>query len=186
MYEPAEDTYLFEDNLRLEGGENVLDIGTGCGLLAIVAAKRAERVIAVDINPFATHCALRNASINGVSEKMNFIQADLFAGLAEQERFDLILFNAPYLPTETEENDSWVSRAWAGGPTGRQTIDRFINAAPKYLAKRGRLLLMQSSIAGIGQTLLELTRGGLTPRIVDQLNLPFFETLSLIEGKHSS
>ncbi|MEM2148161.1 MAG: hypothetical protein QXJ94_06110, partial [Candidatus Bathyarchaeia archaeon] len=41
VYEPAEDSFLFAENLNMKNGENVLDMGTGCGILGIVAADKA-------------------------------------------------------------------------------------------------------------------------------------------------
>ncbi len=56
VYDPAEDSFLFAENFEVKEGEQVLDLGTGCGLLGILAAKKAERVVAVDFNPFAIRC----------------------------------------------------------------------------------------------------------------------------------
>ena len=98
VYEPAEDSFLFAENLEVEKGAQVLDVGTGCGMLAILAAEKACSVVAVDLNPYALRCAKENSALNNVRDKMAFIQADLLTALNESARFDLILFNAPYLP----------------------------------------------------------------------------------------
>ncbi len=49
VYEPAEDTYLFAENLDVKKGDEVLDVGTGCGILAILAAEKAAEVISIDL-----------------------------------------------------------------------------------------------------------------------------------------
>ena len=126
VYDPAEDTFLFAENFEVKEGDLILDIGTGCGLLGILASKKAERVIAVDFNPFAIRCAKENSAINSVSSKIDFIQASLLKALNHSIKFDLILFNAPYLPSEKGEEASWIGRAWAGGANGREVIDQFI------------------------------------------------------------
>ena len=100
VYEPAEDSFLFAENLDVKEGDQVLDVGTGCGLLGILAAKKAGGVVAVDLNPFAIRCARENSALNGAQDKMDFVQASLFSALNSGVRFDLILFNAPYLPSE--------------------------------------------------------------------------------------
>ena len=69
VYEPAEDSFLFAENLDVKEGERVLDVGTGCGMLAVIAAKRAGGVVAVDLNPFAIRCAKSNSTLNGVQRQ---------------------------------------------------------------------------------------------------------------------
>ena len=134
VYEPAEDTFLIAENMRVEEGDVVLDMGTGCGILAVLAAEKTKRVVAVDVNPYAIECALKNAEMNGAKEKIEFRQGDLFQPVKLNENFSLILFNAPYLPSEPHEERSWIGKAWAGGPNGRKIIDRFVMNALNFLA----------------------------------------------------
>ncbi len=183
VYEPSEDTFLFAENIDVKNGDHVMDIGTGCGILGIIAAKKASNVIAVDVNPYAVHCAKENAVLNKVHNSMSFIQTDLFSALNTNIRFDLILFNAPYLPSEEKEMDSWIGRAWAGGKTGRQVIDRFIPNSPSYLKSSGRILLLQSSLSNVEATLRRFEECQLKPTVKAERALPFFETITLIEAK---
>jgi release factor glutamine methyltransferase len=182
VYEPAEDSFLFADNLNLKEGECVLDMGTGCGILGIVAAKKACSVIAVDMNPHAIRCAKENAALNDVRGNMGFVQGDLFTPLSEKSKFDVILFNAPYLPTDGTKGDSWLERAWNGGAKGRQIIDRFISEAPKHMKQKGRVLLMQSTLSGVDETVYKFAVQSMRTRVVASRALPFFETITLIEA----
>jgi release factor glutamine methyltransferase len=184
VYEPAEDSFLFAENLAVNEGDSVVDMGTGCGLLGIVAAGHAASVIGIDVNPFAVRSARENAELNHVTSKLSFVQGDLFAPLRVGERFDLILFNAPYVPCEQLKDDSWVERAWVGGTTGRRIIDRFISKAPRYLKQTGRILLMQSTLSDIEQTIRRFKQNGLKTTIVTKCDLPFFETIVLIKAEH--
>jgi release factor glutamine methyltransferase len=183
VYEPAEDSFLFAENLEVEAGGSVLDMGAGCGILGILAAKKARDVIAVDVNPYAVRCAKENASVNNVRSKMAFVQGDMFTWLSEKATFDMILFNAPYLPADTREADSWIGRAWAGGVTGRQVIDRFISEVPKHLKRTGRALLMQSTLANVDKTVRRFAECHLNAEVVADRALPFFETVVLIEAR---
>lgn len=181
VYEPAEDSFLFAENLDVDESSSVVDVGVGCGILSIVAAKKAQEVYSVDINPYAIRCARRNARLNGVASKIFFVQGDLFNSFAKGIKFDLILFNAPYLPSGKYES-SLLERSWAGGKTGREVIDRFIDQAPEYLNAKGRILLMQSSLSNIEQTFHRFMNHGLEVRSIANQSLPFFEKIVLIIG----
>ena len=183
VYEPAEDSFLFAKNLELHAGERVLDMGTGCGILGIVSAEKASAVVAVDLNPYAVRCAKENAALNNVRSKMAFVQGDLFTPLNEKAKFDVILFNAPYLPADEHEPGSWLDLAWSGGTSGRQVIDRFISEAPSHLRQAGRVLLMQSTLTNVSETICKFDEYGLNARVVAESALPFFEKITLIEAK---
>lgn len=182
VYEPAEDTFLAADNLIVTKDDRVLDMGTGCGILAVLAAKRAKQVVAVDINPHAVRCARKNAEANKVADKIDIRRGDLFRPIRKNEKFSLIMFNAPYLPSIPTEARSWQSRAWVGGPTGRELIDRFIDEAPCCLERKGRILLVQSSLANVDDTLRMFQALGFESRVVADKKVAF-ETIVLIEAK---
>ena len=182
VYEPAEDTFLLVENLKVEEKEVVLDMGTGCGILAVLAAKKAEKVVATDINPYAIKCAEKNAKMNCVEDKIEFRLGDLFQPIRPHETFSLILFNAPYLPSESYEERSWIGRAWAGGPSGREVIDRFITNAPEFLTVDGQILLVQSSLSDIDKTMDRFDETGLGARVVAEVEFPF-EKIALIEAR---
>ncbi len=181
VYEPAEDTFLLAENLVVDKNDVVLDMGTGCGMLGILAAKKARRVVAVDVNPHAVRCANMNAKLNGVTEKIETLRSDLFKSIKKNKKFDLIIFNAPYLPAETMEKTNWIEQAWTGGPTGRQLIDQFILQAPSYLKKGGRTLLGQSTLSDVEETVQKLGGRRFCVRVLAQEKVAF-ETIVVIEA----
>jgi len=182
VYEPAEDTFLLAENLRVNKDEFVLDMGTGCGILGILAARRARAVIAIDINPYAVYCAKINAKLNGVERKMNILRGDVFQPIREGKQFDLVLFNTPYLPSEEEDQKPWIEKAWGGGLDGRGLIDRFLLDAPEYLEMDGRILLVQSTLSGVDKTLKTFRKVGLKAKITAREKVAF-ETILVIEAE---
>lgn len=182
VYQPAEDTFLLARNLTVNEGERVLDMGTGCGILAVLAAEKASKVLAVDVNRHAVACTQKNAALNGVRARVETRVGGLFEVVEVDEKFDLIIFNAPYLPVESGEGKTWVEKAWAGGKTGRVVIDRFIDNAPRHLTGNGRILLVQSSLSNVGKTLERFSQAKLHPAIIDEEKLDF-ERIVLIEAK---
>jgi release factor glutamine methyltransferase len=185
VYEPAEDTFLIAENLSVNENDVVLDVGTGCGLLAILAAKKARWVTAIDLNPYAVKCAKINAELNKVADRTSILRGDLFQPIRPKKFFTLILFNAPYLPSSSNEEKTWMEKAWSGGPAGRRLIDRFIWEAPQHLNKKGRILLVQSSLADINETLRRFRELGLNTRVLAEKRF-MFETIVLIETQRQS
>jgi release factor glutamine methyltransferase len=184
VYKPAEDTFLMADYLAQSVKETdiVLDMGTGCGMLAVIAAKKALKVVATDLNPHAVECARLNIKTNNVSSKVDVRLGDLFELIPKTEKFDLIVFNAPYLPSESDEKKTWVGRAWAGGPTGRQIIDKFIDEVPQHLKENGRILLAQSTLAKVEKTITKFSRAGFEASVVAEKKFPF-ETIVIVQAK---
>ena len=183
VYEPAEDTFLIADALKqvVQSRNAVLDIGTGCGILAIIAAKKTDKVVAIDANPHAVECSKHNVENNNVAHKIDVRQGNLFDPVRKAEKFDIIVFNAPYLPSSPEEEQTWLERAWAGGPRGRRLIDQFIAKAPEYLKKEGKILLVQSNFADIDKTLRMFDERKFEAKVIAERKEPF-EKIVLIQA----
>jgi release factor glutamine methyltransferase len=142
VYSPKEDTYLLLKAALSEAGPKdiTLEIGCGSGLISRVLAAKVERLLVTDINPYAARMAK--------AEGIEVVRADLFHGI--KGKFDLILFNPPYLPTKKEERTSqWINYALDGGESGRETIDRFLKDLKDHLRPGGRALLLISSLTGL-------------------------------------
>jgi release factor glutamine methyltransferase len=158
IYAPREDSFLLEKHVRELSRGLVLDMGTGSGIQARAAAEKASFVIGVDINKSAVEYCKRN----NTSSKIMYVQSDLFSffqsnyvkmskysfkGIAKAEgqanRFDVIIFNAPYLPNDMDKDP-----ALGGGKKGYETIERFLKQATSFLAENGIILLIFSSLTG--------------------------------------
>jgi hypothetical protein len=110
--------------------EAALDLGTGCGIQALLAAKHSQRVVATDVNARALAFARFNAALNGI-DVIEFRQGDLFEPVAN-ERFGLVVANPPYVispDTSYAYRDSGLPR----DALCRQIVQR----VPRFLAERG-------------------------------------------------
>jgi release factor glutamine methyltransferase len=172
VYQPAEDTYLLLRAAQSEArpGDLALEIGCGSGFLSQELGPKVARLIATDINPHA----VRAAKARGIE----VIRADLFRGI--KGKFDLILFNAPYLPTEPKERTGqWIDYALDGGESGRQTVDRFIEDLAEHLRPGGRALLLISSLTGLAEVRRTAKAAGFTAEVVADEGC-FFERLYVL------
>ena len=73
VYEPAEDTYLIADKMSITEDDVVLDMGTGCGVLAVLAAKKAKNVVAVDIIPMLSNLPPEMRKLIVLKKKSTFV-----------------------------------------------------------------------------------------------------------------
>lgn len=177
VYPPAEDTFLLIDNLKIEEDYEVLEIGTGTGLVSIFASLNCKNVTSTDINPYAVKCATNNIKLNN-RENVRVIKSDLFENI--EDKYDLILFNTPYLPVIEEEHvDDDYSKAWDGGESGREVIDEFIKQAPSYLKENGIIQLVQSSLSDNDKSIEMLEKLGLNAEVTAIEHI-FFEDITLI------
>jgi release factor glutamine methyltransferase len=166
----------------VDGGDKVLDMGTGCGIIGIIAAKESQKVLAIDVNPHAIKCANINAKMNNVLAKFETREGDLFKVVKHFERFDLIIFNPPYLPSSEEESDlGWIEKAWSGGPSGRDVIDRFLEECDQYLLEKGSILMVQSTLSDVEKTVYKMRKNGFDVNIIDEKKLDF-EKLVVIQA----
>ncbi len=124
--------------------DHVADIGTGCGCIGIALAANVPglKVTSTDISPQALEIARRNAAKNGVEAQIEFIRQDLFP---PDSKFNLIVSNPPYIPTDTLQKLPIFGReptlALDGGADGLGLIRRILNEAPVRLAPGGLLLM---------------------------------------------
>jgi release factor glutamine methyltransferase len=136
---------------RLVGPDaEVLDMGTGSGVCAVLAARHARRVVAVDVNAESVRCAGINALMNHVEHKIDVRHGDLFAPVL-RERFDLVLFNPPFLlGTPRDDRD----RAWRSNDVAQ----RFAAGLGQRLKPGGFALVLLSSFGDAPVFLEEFRR----------------------------
>ena len=180
VYVPAEDSYLLADNLEIKEGQSVLEIGTGSGIVAMYASRLTDRITVTDINFDACELARKNFMDNGI-EDIEILFGNLFEPV-ENRKFDVILFNTPYLPTEEGEVlDDTINYAFDGGLNGRKVIDVFLNEVGNHLNDGGIVQLIQSSLSGNEETLEKLDGLGFIAEIAASEHF-FFEDITLINA----
>jgi len=135
VYPGAEDSVFLSEYLKEKKCNRMLDMGTGTGILA-QSVGNANEIYCVDINPNAIEFAKKTL---GENKKIKFIVSDLFEKISENEKFDLIVFNTPYLDEE-EPHDY----AWTYMQNGEDIIKKFILQAVKHLEKKGEIIILIS------------------------------------------
>jgi len=131
--------YYGYDSIQLSrmvaGAEgSVLDLCSGVGTQALVCARTAARVTAVEIEPLASKLFWVNAAMNGLSDKVELINGDLLAPVAGR-RFDLISCNPPFMPVPPGVR---YPRFADGGPDGLEVVRRLMAGLPEALTPDGR------------------------------------------------
>ena len=180
VYIPAEDSYLLADNLQIKEGQSVLEIGTGSGIVAMYASRLTDRITVTDINFDACELARKNFEANNI-KNIEILFGNLFE-VVENRKFDVILFNTPYLPTEDGEVlDDTINYAFDGGLNGRKVIDLFLDEVGNHLNDGGIVQMIQSSLSGNEETLEKLDHLGFIAEIAATEHF-FFEDITLINA----
>jgi release factor glutamine methyltransferase len=178
VYSPQEDSYFLSQvvenylsklSTKLKDKLKILDVGTGSGiqsknLLSLEIKK--SKIVAIDLNLDT----LKNTKKLGIKS----IQSDLFSNI--DQKFDLIIFNPPYLPKEKFDSELDTT----GGKNGDETIIKFITQLPKHLTKKGICFLLTSSFTPEKKWKSEAKKLNLLFKKIAEKNL-FFEKLFIWE-----
>jgi HemK-related putative methylase len=147
MYFPDEDSYLLEKEIKSHVSDlkskniTVLDMGSGTGIQAkacISSGIKRSNILCVDIDK-RTIAYLKK-------EKLKAIKSNLFSKIKKGQKFNLIIFNAPYLPEDKYDNQE-DKRETTAGKKGCELIISFLRQAKSHLNKEGSILLLFSSLS---------------------------------------
>jgi methylase of polypeptide subunit release factors len=139
---------IFNENFPDFHDKTVLELGTATGITALYLAKNgARKVVAIDINKKAVSNAEANRTLNNIVN-MEVRYSDLFSGLKEVEKFDIIYWNMPFgFVEENYEHENVLEKSIFD--PGYNILKKFLTEAPNYLTKNGYILIGTGSGANI-------------------------------------
>lgn len=127
--------------------KTVLDIGTGSGCIACMVAKHTNAtVIGADISFEAIETAFKNMEKFGLYNRALFRKSDLFSKIRQDEKFDVIVSNPPYIPPsqkstiQKEVTFEPETALYTSDEKGLEFYEKIITQAPNYLNVNGYLL----------------------------------------------
>jgi release factor glutamine methyltransferase len=152
------DSELMARSIDVPEGASVLDMGTGTGILAIIAAKNAKHVLASDISDEALACANHNIKASGLQEKITVRRSNLFRNIPW--KFDVIIFNIPFNnsrePTDTLERTVFDKDA--------KLLIRFLSKVRQHLNPGGKSIISSSSFSMYDVLDTHARKTGLVPK----------------------
>lgn len=175
IYQPAEDSYLLEEqikkylkNIAGKSDFKVLDMGSGSGIQARAAISSGiarKNIIAADINPEAIKELKK--------QKIPARKSNLFSHINKEKKFDLIIFNAPYLPEDKYDKEADTT----AGKRGNEIILKFLRKAKRFMNKDAAILLLFSSLSKPEKILSYAKKRGYNSEILSEKNMGMMETL---------
>ncbi|MFX0002091.1 MAG: methyltransferase [Candidatus Hodarchaeota archaeon] len=210
VYAPSDDTYLLLDyfkshidstsfdGININEIQNILDLGTGTGIIAIFFQlikmeylNFKPKIFGSDILVEAIKCAEINQVANGIDHKITFLHSDLFNAFPNnlKHAFNIIVFNPPYLPSSQlikEEEKKAIDYSWDGGIKGYEILVKFLRNATSFLNlnKEHYIYCTTSSRTNLKVLNKEITRLGYYNEIVKKKHI-FFEDLYLNRLKYN-
>ena len=198
VYAPSDDTELLIQALRKEEssleGKRVADIGTGSGAVAeAMTSMGADLVVAIDISPLAARAAKGKladvvradlmSALRGPFDVVDGGRADEPPSTSRTRQrwsgFDVVAFNAPYLPSSAEERvEGWLDKAFHGGEGGVEVSEAFVRDLRRVLAPGGRSYLVVSSRADLDRLRATVREAGFHEEKVASARF-FFEEIAV-------
>lgn len=144
VFHPHPISLMMANKISVKNDDVVLDLCTGSGIFAIMAAKLgAKKVIAVDISSHALQTAKNNAELNGLDcYRIEFIESDYFSKIPNT-RFDKIYSNPPCMPVceDCLNTNEYFKLAVDGGSDGSIFYRKVIEESLLYLQEDGELMI---------------------------------------------
>jgi tRNA A58 N-methylase Trm61 len=146
VFPPTHTSRAVAEALDIGPGATVLDVGCGCGVLGIVAARLGSgHVVGCDASPEAVRVATRNAERLGLGERMEFRQGNLLEPVRDAS-FDVIIGDVSGVPDDVAKVAGWFPDGRSGGPTGAELPVAMLEQVGDVLAGGGVMYLPTGTI----------------------------------------
>ncbi len=182
VYLPSEDTYLLLETIQEDIKNKVIDssleIGVGSGYISLGLYNQVNNMKVTDINPLVIDY-IKDLKQKYNLNKLKVIKSNLFKNI--KEKYDLIIFNPPYVPSESIPKENELERlATDGGSFGRKIILSFLIDLNKHLSKDGVCYLLISSFNNPHYIFKQILKNNLNYKVLSEKNI-FFERLIILK-----
>lgn len=142
VFPPYIDSELIARVMHIEKGDEVLDVGSGSGFIAVTASATARRVVATDINSAAIETIRANAARRHVEDRLTALKTDVFPEY--KDAFDVITFNPPF--SDHAAADVVERSVW---DPGHATVRTFVGGVGDFLKPGGRIYMSWAGFADL-------------------------------------
>src|SRR3989344_2494767 len=136
VFPPATDTRLLAEYVKVDRGERIIDVTSGCGVIAISAGLQGASGYAVDINPVAVDNAQENIDRYGV--EIEAVASDLFENIPDGEQFEWIFANGPFFEGKITDPMDYACYG------ARPFVENLMAGAKVRLKPQGKLRMVVS------------------------------------------
>ncbi len=168
-----------EKNPHLLLRKRVLEVGSGTGVIsAYILQNNPRLLVSLDINPYAarvTKCTFRYNNVDG-----EILVGDLLTSFSSHTKFDLLIFNPPYLPADEYCKNDLLDMAWCGGEGGIEILEKFLKQSVQHMHLNSRLIFLVSSLSNYETLFNEYSSLFIFRNVMERSF--FFEKLMLFEG----
>lgn len=181
VYPPQEDSFILENQIKnylskfdKEQREKlkVLDMGSGSGIQAKAAISYGVKrinIIAADINPQAIKTLKE--------QKIPARKSNLYSNINKEKKFNLIIFNAPYLPEDRYDKNPDTT----AGKKGYEIILKFLRKSRKFLTPNGTIIILFSSLSNPEKILAYMKKLNYNFNLLDERSMGMMEKLFVYE-----